>query len=299
MQPYVIRQGDYLQSLAYQFGFDADTVWNDPKNANLRQLRSSPNILWPTDILYIPDQITKQPDMKSLTAGTTNTFVSDPPTVTISLQFTDSQLVSQAYSIQELPRLTGLTTGPDGGATFSIPVTLNWFTVVFTESGTTFEFNTGSLDPIDTLSGVFQRLQNLGYIDLDAANGPSLDMNLIRSALRAFKAATHENGAPISPDPSAASTPSPAGDSDPLPPSGSISSPASSPYPLSDDSSPDPISSQASDPWLPAGTDIEDPPSDLASSPAPSTEVQDTAGLNDDGTLEEATSKLLLDAHLS
>jgi hypothetical protein len=38
LQPYVIKQGDHLALLAYKFGFDADTVWNDPKNAQLRQL---------------------------------------------------------------------------------------------------------------------------------------------------------------------------------------------------------------------------------------------------------------------
>jgi hypothetical protein len=50
VQPYVIRQGDYLALLAYKFGFDADAVWNDPKNADLRKIRSDPNMLWPTDV---------------------------------------------------------------------------------------------------------------------------------------------------------------------------------------------------------------------------------------------------------
>ena len=64
MQPYVIRQGDYLALLAYKFDFDADTVWGDPANSDLRKLRPNPNLLWPTDVLYISrrfDQNTSDP----------------------------------------------------------------------------------------------------------------------------------------------------------------------------------------------------------------------------------------------
>jgi hypothetical protein len=301
LQPYVIKQGDHLALLAYKFGFDADTVWNDPQNVKLRQLgqlSQDPNILWPTNVLYIPDQVNKPPAMQRLTTGTTNTFVTDPPAVTISLQFGDSLFASQAYSVQELPQLTGLTTSEDGTTTLSIPVTLQTFTIVFTESGTTFDFNTGHLDPIDTLSGVFQRLQNLGYIDLDATASPSPDIELIRSALRAFKAA-EAGGFPAPADSSPASAPSSPSDANPPAPPAPTSSPASSPTPPPSDSSPAPISSSASGPSLPGDADSEPPPSGPASSPEPSAGVQDNAGLSDDGKLNEATSKLLFAAHLS
>jgi hypothetical protein len=56
MQPYVIRQGDYLLKLAYSFGFDAEAVWNDDKNADLRSQRQDPNTLLPGDILSHPSR---------------------------------------------------------------------------------------------------------------------------------------------------------------------------------------------------------------------------------------------------
>ncbi len=65
MEPYVIRQGDTLATLAYRFGFDADVVWNDPKNDDLRKLQSAPNILKPTDILYIPERARAPPSRSS------------------------------------------------------------------------------------------------------------------------------------------------------------------------------------------------------------------------------------------
>jgi hypothetical protein len=153
LQPYVVRQGDYLAKLAYRFGFDADEVWNDQRNADLRALRQNPHILWPTDILYIPDDA--PPRMFALTTGSTNTFVTDVPTVDITIQFAEPAFASQTYTIQELDQLTGLATDATGTATFSVPVTLQTATLVFTDSGATFVCKIGHLDPIETLSGMF------------------------------------------------------------------------------------------------------------------------------------------------
>jgi hypothetical protein len=131
VQPYVIRQGDYLGKLAHEFGFDANDVWNDPQNAQLRQagqLSQDPNILNPTEILYIPDQ--------------------DTPPATHSL-----------------------TTGADGTVTLAIPATQETFSVVFTSDGTTFTCGVGYVDPISTVSGVAHRLQNLGYLTRTSISG--------------------------------------------------------------------------------------------------------------------------------
>ncbi len=214
MEPYVIRQGDHLLGLAYQFGFDADAVWNDPKNAQLRQRRPNQNILYPSDVLYIPDQ-NVPPAMKSLTLGSTNTFVANAPAVTFTIQFVGQPFASQSYTLQELPELTGLTTGADGTASFTVPVTQPSVTLVFTDSGTTYRIMIGHLDPITTLSGVFQRLRSLGFIDADANFDPT-DLDFMRAALRAFKAA-QTGGASLPTGSAPASSPPPSSDSNPPP----------------------------------------------------------------------------------
>jgi hypothetical protein len=139
LQPYVIRQGDYLIKLAYQFGFDADTVWDDPQNQQLRQagkLSTDPNILRPTDVLYIPSNA--PPVTHALATGTANSYVSDAPTVNLSLKFTDPELASQAFTVNELPQLAGLTTQADGTTSFAVPVSQETLTLVFTSDGTRF-----------------------------------------------------------------------------------------------------------------------------------------------------------------
>jgi hypothetical protein len=254
----VIKQGDYLAALAHRFGFDPDTVWKHDKNTELCRTRPNPNILLPTDVLYIPDQV-EEPVMHRLALGTTNTFVSEAPCVSITIRFLDEALASQDYTVEELPHLTGLATD-DGIASFSIPVTLPSFTIAFPDSGARFTFFVGHVDPIDTLTGVAQRLQNLGYLG-PQANDRDLDVSAIRAGLRLFKASQEGS--------SSDSTSSPDG--------GDSSQDGRQPENTSSDSGND---------------DAGDEPTDDADG----TSLGD-AGLSDDGKLDDATSKQLLAAH--
>jgi hypothetical protein len=267
VQPYVVKQGDYLARLAYKFAFDADTVWNDLKNADLRKVRPNPNILWPTDILYIPDQGNKQPVTHHLTTGATNSFVTtDPPTGTVCFRLVGaapSTYASKAYKVQELDQLTGLVTDKDGVATFPAPVTLRMATVVFTESGETYALSLGAIDPINTLSGVFQRLRNLGYIGGDSEFDLAADLDALRVGLLFLKASAASSSADL------------------LPSSDSAATAASA--------------DSASSPDASASADTS-PTSDSASTP-PASPYTDDAGLSDDGTLSHEMQQLLLQAH--
>jgi hypothetical protein len=264
LQPYVIKQGDHLAKLAYKFGFDADTVWNDPTNAQLRQaghLSQDPNILKPTDMLYIPDS--KPPVMHSLTTGTTNTFVSDAPSVTVTVKFSDATLVSQACTVQELPELTGLATDANGQISLSIPVTLSTATIVFTSSGSAIACQIGGINPVSSATGVFQRLRNLGYLDSKLDFDPN-ELDATRAALKALKASQASSG-------SAAPA---AGSED--------GTNASSGAGASDDGS---------------GGDIQGPTQDGAWTADDDFSSNDDSGLNDDGTVDAQTAEALVKAY--
>jgi hypothetical protein len=178
-EPYVVRQGDYLLQIAHRLGFDPEAVWQDDANSSLRQAREDPNMLCPTDILHVPTPAAPKP--LDLVMGTTNTFNSQAPTIRLTIKFLDEDLASQPCSILELAQLTGLETKSDGSLTFEAPVTLRTATLQFTKLDVTCTCRIGWVDPIHTPSGIFQRLQNLGYIDADAVCDG--DLELLRDAL--------------------------------------------------------------------------------------------------------------------
>ena len=60
-ETYIVKQGDFLSKIAVRFGFaNAKTIWDDPKNAKMKQERKNPNVLFPGDELFIPDKKQKQ-----------------------------------------------------------------------------------------------------------------------------------------------------------------------------------------------------------------------------------------------
>lgn len=166
MQPYVVRQGDYLARLAYRLAFDANTVWADGKNASLRGYRDDPNILAPGDVLYVPDDgLAGKPAATPVTTGTTNDFVASPPSITVKVRFLDEELRSQPCTVAELPGRVDLQTDGDGILSLALPVDLDAATITFPGPGIDCVLLVGYLDPIATITGVQHRLQNLGYLD--------------------------------------------------------------------------------------------------------------------------------------
>jgi hypothetical protein len=283
MQPYVVKDGDFLLQLAFQMGFDADTVWNDPSNDDLRSIRADPNILLAGDLLHVPDPPDPSSQATNLTPGSTNNFVAaDPPTFALTHTFVGddtTSYASQAYTVQELAQLTGLQTDENGTATFQAPVTLQTATIVFTDSGESFTLAMGGMDPINTISGIFKRLQNLGYIDDDVAydaDDPLNNLGVMSLALQALKPSSDSPPyVPPPPDPSPASTPVPSSPGSTPPPS----APPSSTPPSGDDSGSNPGGSWCC--W----------------NHVPDDGKADTSGLAADGTLDDETTALLRSAY--
>src|SRR5947209_1300822 len=57
-----IEEGESVISLSEEYGFFANTIWNDPDNAELKKSRRHMNILMPGDVVVIRDLRLKQVD---------------------------------------------------------------------------------------------------------------------------------------------------------------------------------------------------------------------------------------------
>ena len=160
MQPYVIRQGDHLAKLGFTHGFDADKVWNDSKNAEIKAKRKKPSILHPGDIVQFPRA---RHEGLVLTKGTTNSYTVTIPKKTLRLVFKDERLFTAAYVITGLGAPLEGTTDGGGVLTAQIPVHVREVHVAFTAAHVEYEVRVGDLDPIDETTGVRKRLEHLGF----------------------------------------------------------------------------------------------------------------------------------------
>ena len=163
MRPYVVRQGDYLVKLAFVHGFDAEEVWNDPKNEEIRGRRADHNILAPGDIIYLP---VKEKEALPIVKGTTNKYKAKVPKVSVKLRFLDGAgvLAQQAYTIEGAASPDQGTSDEDGQIELTVPVDTTDFVVVFPERNLRFPVRLGHLDPIEERSGLLARLVHLGYL---------------------------------------------------------------------------------------------------------------------------------------
>jgi Putative peptidoglycan binding domain len=164
-RPYVVRQGDHLRKIAVANAFDADTVWADPANADLKKLRVTYNLLLPGDVVQIPDGT---PAGTPLDTGATNTFTAaaaKPCTITHAFVRGGVPVANATYwLVGSVDDSTSKTTDGNGMATFDVPADADSVQVRF-QDGSSYVLMVGYLDPVATPPGAEQRLIHLGYLD--------------------------------------------------------------------------------------------------------------------------------------
>lgn len=156
MRPYFVRQGDYLDSIADSYGFDAQAVWEDKKNEKLRKKRKNPNVLYPGDVLFIPDE---DPQECSLAVGAENSYVAEETMVKVKFIGPPDQ----EYRIEGLDPPKEDTSGGDGMVELEVPTSIHFLWVHYPALQLIFPLQIGHMDPVHKPSGMQGRLDNLGY----------------------------------------------------------------------------------------------------------------------------------------
>jgi len=179
-----IQTGDSVLSLARRYGFLPQTIWDAPENDELRERRADMNTLAPGDVLVIPD---KRVEAISRTTGRAHRFRIKGTLAKLRMQLYDfgqpragedfMLIVNNSYVVEG-------TTNGDGVLEAQVPVLATSGRLVIGEDQFGIDLLFGHLDPASELSGIQQRLINLGYTCHDSHGefGEST-----RTALRDFQ----------------------------------------------------------------------------------------------------------------
>ena len=162
---YVVKQGDCIESIAFNYGLFWGTVWDDPKNLQLRTVRKSPNVLLPGDKVFVPEKRLKE---ESGATEQTHRFKRKgvPSKLQIKLLDEDGKPRGNLnYCIIIEGKLRQDKTSMDGWIRVPIVPNAQRGRLIVQESNKqeVYELNLGNIDPIDQLEGVRQRLKNLGF----------------------------------------------------------------------------------------------------------------------------------------
>jgi hypothetical protein len=179
-----VKAGECIASIAFKYGFFPESIWNDPKNRELKDKRKDPNVLLAGDTVYVRDKEAKE---ESCAAEQRHRFKRKGVPEKLRLQFLladGSPRKDEPYELDVDGNLLSGRTDGQGRIEQSIPPNAQRAVVLLGAAQEEFAFALGGLDPIEEVRGVQGRLLNLGYY-----NG-SVDGELgeaTRAAISAFQ----------------------------------------------------------------------------------------------------------------
>ena len=180
---FVVKDGDHASKIAKKLGFRSfRSVWDDPSNATLRQVRPNPNVLLPGDSIFIRD---KEDRDEPADTGKRHTFFTIAPSLKLRIVIKDRFDVPLGGEVGTLD-IDGderpVTTAGDGLIERAIPIDAEGGALNVV--GVALVVGIGRLHPVDHSSGWLARLNNLGYHAGEVANPAPSD---VRSAVEEFQ----------------------------------------------------------------------------------------------------------------
>ncbi len=159
---YKVGASDTLASIARQFGFaNYETIWNAPENAGLRKRRVNPQALLEGDEVIIPK---RNPAAFSIATGTERTLYVFLAKVHVRIGLLTSDVQRPAATHADVLALDAPdAVDADDNGVFDVPIAANASALTLDLGGATTSCEIGLLSPVETRTGIRQRLWNLGY----------------------------------------------------------------------------------------------------------------------------------------
>src|SRR5215831_6546443 len=161
---HTVAEGEWLQKIADNYRvYDWKSIYNHPENSSLKQQRPDPNLLHPGDRVFIPDL---QPKELAAASDKLHTFVKKSQKLTLHLIVRDENeqpLASKPWKLELDGKKYSGTTDADGALKQDVPIPTSSEAGKLECEGYHYPVRLGHLNPIDEISGVKQRLANLGF----------------------------------------------------------------------------------------------------------------------------------------
>ncbi|MEW6363378.1 MAG: peptidoglycan-binding protein [Acidobacteriota bacterium] len=161
MPYYKVRQGDCVSSIAEKRGFTWQTIWDHPDNASLKRKRKDPNVLLPGDQVFIPEKRVRQ---ESGGTEQRHSFRKKGVPAKLRLRVLDDQdqpRANEPYTLEIDGKVVSGSTDSDGR--IECPISPSAAHAKLLLGQEEFELALGNVDPIEELTGVQARLNNLGF----------------------------------------------------------------------------------------------------------------------------------------
>ena len=179
---HIVRQGEGIESIAFDHGFFWESLWNDPRNSRLKRERKDPNTLLPGDELYLREKQEKDVPCASeqrhrfRRKGVPERFI-------VYFKVDGKPRANEAYVLEIDGTLSEGKADENGKVEVWIPPNARKGRIFFAGGGE-YELGLGDLDPITAISGIQGRLGNLGFYD-GAIDGKM--SGRLRQAIRRFQ----------------------------------------------------------------------------------------------------------------
>jgi hypothetical protein len=166
---HTVQQGEHASGIAKRYGFSSYlTIWDHPRNAELKRERVNPNVLFPGDRIFIPDREEKQEPRPT---DQRHRFRVRRPDLKLRLILEDlyDRPIAQAECDLSIEgEALRLTTTKNGRIERAIAPEAERAMLVVNDPQTpvseiAIPVRIGHLDPVDKVSGQAGRLNNLGY----------------------------------------------------------------------------------------------------------------------------------------
>lgn len=162
--PHAVVQGDSVASLAELYGLAPEKIWDDPENKALRELRVDGNILFPGDVIFIPD---KEPRLEKCETTKLHMFqlLNTPSVLRLQIYDVHKPRANQDYtiSLDTAPQPKAGKTDDKGILRENVNPASKTGTIFIGPDQQEIQIFIGHLNPLKELSGVQQRLGNLGF----------------------------------------------------------------------------------------------------------------------------------------